>query len=152
MRQILVLGSICFFELNDYLAKLMEPWSEYEAEIEEIHHTEKKDAPSGTAITLAEGILRNSTKERWVLAQDAKLPGEQVNVKDENPLMIEAKRIKDVKGTHIIKYSSKIDSISITHEAFSRDGFAKGAILAAEWLQNKTGIFNMKDVLGLKHD
>ncbi len=131
-------GVNLFFSINEYAAKLMQPWKEYIVSIVEIHHTQKKDAPSGTAISLAEGILKNSDNKGWSL-----------NVEDKKSLHIEAKRVEDVKGTHIIKYKSEIDSIGLTHEAHSREGFAKGAILAAEWLQGKKGIFTMKDVLGI---
>ncbi len=132
------IGVNLFFNINEYAAKLLAPWKEYTVFIEEIHHTEKKDAPSGTAITMAEGILKHSDKTHW------KLDGK----KDEE-LKITAKREKDVKGTHIVSYDSPIDSISLKHEAHSRDGFALGAILAAEWLEDKKGVFTMKDVLKL---
>ncbi len=131
-------GVNLFFNLNEHLAKLMAPWKEYEASIEEIHHIQKKDAPSGTAITLAEGIIENSELDGWVLDKEA-----------ENKLSITAKREGDVKGTHRIDYQSKIDTISIIHEAHGREGFAKGAILAAEWLKDKKGVHSMKEVLGL---
>tara|TARA_R110002072_G_scaffold1587_1_gene13223 strand:+ start:17146 stop:17847 length:702 start_codon:yes stop_codon:yes gene_type:complete len=132
-------GVNLFFNLNRYLAKLMQPWDEYKVSIEEIHHTEKKDAPSGTAITIAEGIIENSAKKTWNL-----------DAKSEEEINIVAKRIADVKGTHIVSYDSEIDKIEIKHEAHSRDGFAIGAIIAAQWLQNKKGVHTMKDVLGIK--
>ncbi|MBV1924839.1 MAG: 4-hydroxy-tetrahydrodipicolinate reductase [Flavobacteriaceae bacterium] len=132
-------GVNLFFSMNEYVSKLMKPWKDYDVSIEEIHHTEKKDAPSGTAISLAEGILNNSEKKDWKLDSDS-----------ERELNISAKRIDDVKGTHIISYDSEIDSISIKHEAHSREGFALGAILAAEWLQHKKGVYSMKDVLEIK--
>jgi len=132
-------GVNLFFSINEYVAKLMAPWKEYNVSVEEIHHLQKKDAPSGTAITIAEGILKHSKKEAWKLDSS-----------EENVLNITAKREEDVKGTHIISYDSKIDTISFKHEAHNRDGFAMGAILAAEFLKNKKGIFTMKDVLGLK--
>ena len=131
-------GVNLFFNINEYLSKLMEPWKEYQVSIEEIHHTQKKDAPSGTAITLAEGIFKNSEKREWSLEEDS-----------EQELKITSQRIEDVKGTHIINYNSEIDTISIKHEAHKREGFAIGAILAAEWLQNKKGVYSMKDVLKL---
>lgn len=131
-------GVNLFFNLNEHLAKLMAPWDEYKVSVKEIHHTQKKDAPSGTAISIAEGIIENSNKTDWKLDEAS-----------EKTLKIEADRIGDVKGTHIVTYASKIDDISIKHEAHSREGFAKGAILAAEWLQDKKGIFTMKDVLGI---
>jgi len=132
-------GVNLFFSLNEYLSKQMHVHEEYNVSIEEVHHTEKKDAPSGTAISLAEGILKHVNKAGW------KLDGEA-----DNELSIHSKREGDVKGTHEVTYRSGIDQISIRHEAFSRDGFAKGALLAAEWLQNKKGVYSMKDVLGLE--
>ena len=132
------IGVNLFFNINEYVAKLMAPWKDYDVSVEEIHHLEKKDAPSGTAITLAEGILKHSSKNKWALDAHQK-----------NILHITAKREIDVKGTHIVNYTSGIDSISLKHEAFSREGFAKGAILAGEWLMNKKGVFTMKDVLGI---
>ncbi|EDM44751.1 dihydrodipicolinate reductase [unidentified eubacterium SCB49] len=132
------IGVNLFFNLNSYLAQLMEPYKAYIPTMEEIHHTEKKDAPSGTAITLAEDVLQFSNLTKW-----------ELDAKSEDVLNISAKRIDDVKGTHTINYVSEIDTLSITHEAHNRDGFALGAILAAEWLIGKKGIFSMKDVLGL---
>ncbi len=132
-------GVNLFFNINEYVSKLMEPWKEYLVSMEEIHHTQKLDAPSGTAITLAEGIVNNSDKKGWKLENPS-----------EEEIKITAKRIEDVKGTHIINYDSKIDIISIKHEAHTRDGFALGAILAAEWLVDKKGVFTMKDVLQIK--
>ncbi|RFN57774.1 4-hydroxy-tetrahydrodipicolinate reductase [Marixanthomonas ophiurae] len=132
-------GVNLFFSINDYVAKLMAPWDEYDVSVEEIHHTQKKDAPSGTAITIAEGIIKNTGKENWKLDETS-----------EKTIPITAKREGDVKGTHSVEYSSKIDTISIKHEAHTRDGFAKGAILAAEWLAKKeSGVYTMKDVLGI---
>src|SRR5690606_40904058 len=103
------------------------------------NHLQKKDVPSGTAITIAEGILNYSDKTGW-----------ELDSSEEGKLNISAKREKDVKGTHTVSYNSAIDTISLKHEAHSRDGFAMGAILAAEFLKDKKGIFTMKDVLGLK--
>ena len=139
------IGVNLFFSINEYAAKLMAPWKEYNVSVEEIHHLQKKDAPSGTAITIAEGILKQSEKKAWKL-DTSDLSAEA----EENILNITAKREEDVKGTHIVSYESKIDTISLKHEAHSRDGFALGAILAAEFLKDKKGIFTMKDVLGLK--
>jgi 4-hydroxy-tetrahydrodipicolinate reductase len=133
-------GVNLFFDLNEHLAKLMRKWNTYVPEIEEIHHTQKKDAPSGTAITIAEGIIKNLEQlKSWKL-----------NEKDNDSVRITAIREGDVKGTHSVDYVSEIDTISIKHEAHSRDGFALGAILAAEWLSGKKGVFTMKDVLGLE--
>jgi len=133
------LGVNIFFELNENLAKMMRNLSEYQISMEEIHHTKKLDAPSGTAITLAEGIIKNSDKKNWAL-----------NVtNEETEIPIVAKRIDDVPGTHSISYKSSVDTIDIKHTAHSRDGFALGAVVAAEWLLGKTGVFTMKDVLGI---
>lgn len=133
------LGVNLFFELNAYLAKMMSKFNEYKVTIEEIHHTQKLDIPSGTAISLAEGIRKNSEYTNWVL---------------ENPsnteIQINAKRIENVPGTHTISYDSEIDSIEIKHTAHSREGFALGAVIAAEWIVGKKGVFSMKDVLNLK--
>ena len=133
------IGVNLFFSINEYVSNLMKPWKDYQVSIEEIHHTKKLDAPSGTGITLAEEIVKNSDKKNWKLNEEA----------DDN-IKITAKRMDEVKGTHIINYDSNIDTISIKHEAHSRDGFALGAILAAEWLADKKGIFTMKDVLQIK--
>ena len=134
------IGVNLFFELNQHLAKLMSRYPLYDVSIEEIHHTEKKDAPSGTAITLAEQILLINPHKKKYINQSASLPTE---------LAILSKRIDPVPGTHTVKYSSVIDDIEITHTAHNRTGFATGAVLAAEFLQNKKGIFSMKEVLGL---
>ncbi|MBL0357382.1 MAG: 4-hydroxy-tetrahydrodipicolinate reductase [Chitinophagaceae bacterium] len=133
-------GVNLFFELNKYLAQLMSKHTEYDVSMEEIHHTQKKDAPSGTAITLAEQVLANiSSKKNWVNEARA-YPAE---------LSIISKRIDPAPGTHSIKYSSEIDDIEIIHTAHSRKGFATGAVLAAEFLKGKKGIFSMKEVLGI---
>jgi 4-hydroxy-tetrahydrodipicolinate reductase len=133
-------GVNIFFELNKKLAMLMSNRPEYSISIEEIHHTQKKDAPSGTAITLAEGILNNNhNKEKWVLGE----------TENKTELGITSKRIDPAPGTHIINYDSPIDSIEIKHTAHSRVGFASGAVLAAEFLKGKKGIFGMKDVLSI---
>ncbi|MDP2688084.1 MAG: 4-hydroxy-tetrahydrodipicolinate reductase [Aequorivita sp.] len=141
------IGVNLFFSINEYAAKLMAPWKEYNVSVEEIHHLQKKDAPSGTAITIAEGILKHSDKKDWKLKTS-----HMSAAAEENSLNITAKREEDVKGTHIVSYDSEIDTISFKHEAHSREGFAKGAILAAEFLKDKKGIFTMKDVLGLTID
>lgn len=134
------IGVNIFFKVNEYLAKLMNETSGYEVVIEEIHHTEKKDAPSGTAITLAEGIIdSHSTFSNWHLGNYKK--------EDVSSLPILSKRIDPAPGTHIINYSSAIDSIEITHTAHSREGFAMGAILVAEWIQGKKGVLSMDDFL-----
>ena len=133
------LGVNLFFELNAYLAKLMKKHSDYKVEIEEIHHTQKLDAPSGTAISLAQQIIENSDLTEWELDQKS----------SEENLPIFAKRIDHVPGTHTVSYVSEIDTLEIKHTAHSRKGFALGAVLAAEWIHGKQGFFSMKDVLGL---
>lgn len=133
------IGVNVFFEINKRLAALMSQ-QPYVPSIEEIHHTNKLDAPSGTAITLAEHIIdKHPKKEKWVNRLSSQ----------ENEISILSKREKDVPGTHIINYTSEIDRIEIRHEAKSRAGFAHGALLAAEWIVGKKGIFSMKDVLSL---
>jgi 4-hydroxy-tetrahydrodipicolinate reductase len=134
------LGVNIFFELNKQLAKMMRTLENYTISMEEIHHTKKLDAPSGTAITLAKGIIENSSKENWELGE---------NTSKEN-IPIVAKRIPDVPGTHTILYTAEVDSIKIKHTAHSRKGFALGAIIAAEWILGKTGVFSMKDVLNIR--
>lgn len=134
------IGVNLFFELNKQLAKLMEPYESYDVAMNEIHHTEKKDAPSGTAISLAEQILGQiGRKKNWVNGISAQ-PSE---------LLIRSERIDPAPGTHTVTYSSPIDTIEITHTAHTRKGFASGAVLAAEFASQKKGIFTMKDVLGL---
>ena len=136
------IGVNIFFELNKQLAKMMNSQKEYSINLEEIHHTKKLDTPSGTAITLAEGIINNTSKRDWQLKE------RQTQINAET-ILIEAKRVPDVPGTHIISYESQIDSIEIKHTAHNRKGFALGAIIAAEWLNNKIGIYTMKDVLNI---
>lgn len=140
------IGVNLFFELNKKLAQLMAPHPEYQAEVTEIHHTQKLDAPSGTAITLTEDLLKiHPHYENWYCDHET---SSHLKTSDQD-LEIKAIRAQDVKGTHLIKYQSEIDEITIEHKAFSRKGFALGAVIAAEWLQNKKGIFTMKDVLQL---
>ena len=133
-------GVNVFFEINKKLAALMSPYEDYKVEMEEVHHTEKLDAPSGTAITLAEGIID-------------KLPGVNswVNNKtlSNNELGILSKRVEKVPGTHIVTYENDIDEIYIKHTAHNRKGFALGAVLAAEFMKDKTGFYGMSDLLGL---
>ncbi|MBF4517477.1 4-hydroxy-tetrahydrodipicolinate reductase [Flavobacterium sp. ANB] len=133
------LGVNIFFELNEYLAKIMSQFDSYKVTMEEIHHTQKLDAPSGTAISLAKGVIENSNYANWTL-DEAK----------NNEIHIEAKRIGDVPGTHTVTYDSIVDSIELKHTAHNREGFALGAVIAAEWLAGKKGIYSMKDVLNLK--
>ncbi|RFM36474.1 4-hydroxy-tetrahydrodipicolinate reductase [Chitinophaga silvisoli] len=134
------IGVNIFFELNKRLAELMAPQPQYNVTMEEIHHTQKRDAPSGTAISLAEQVLEKVTrKQNWV-NNETTAPTE---------LSIISKRIDPAPGTHIINYTSPIDDITITHTAHSREGFASGAVVAAEWIQGRKGVFSMKDVLSL---
>jgi 4-hydroxy-tetrahydrodipicolinate reductase len=132
------LGVNLFFEINKRLSELMSGFPEYSSEIEETHHTQKLDAPSGTAITLAEQIISNTNYDNWTLDQPKS-----------NEIHIEAIRIEGVPGTHEITYNSEIDAISIKHTAHSRQGFAMGAVIAAEWIRDKKGVFTMKDVLNI---
>lgn len=133
------LGVNLFFQLNENLAKMMSKFNQYKVELEEIHHTQKLDAPSGTAISLAKGIIENSDYTSWTLDKN----------RNENQLYIDAKRIENVPGTHSVFYNSDVDTIEIKHTAHNREGFAFGAVIAAEWIINKKGIFTMKDVLQL---
>ena len=131
------LGVNLFFALNEKLADLMKNFPDYNIQLEEIHHTHKKDAPSGTAISLAEGIIKNDQRfEGWKLEETK-----------EKELGIFAIREDEVPGTHSVFYKSSVDEIEIKHTAYSRNGFALGAVIAAEWIQGKTGNFSMKDVL-----
>lgn len=132
------LGVNIFFELNEYLAKIMSKIDQYKVSMEEIHHTQKLDAPSGTAISLAKGIIENSKYKNWTL-----------NNPEVDEIKIDAKRIENVPGTHSIFYDSNVDQIEIKHTAHNREGFALGAVIAAEWIKNKKGVFTMKDVLNL---
>lgn len=133
-------GVNLFFKFNQILAKLMNPYTEYDVQIEETHHTHKKDAPSGTAITTAELILEQFNRKSTWSKETGATPQE---------LVIKAHRIDEVPGTHVVKYTSAIDDIEISHTAHNRDGFAIGAVLAAEFIYNKKGVFTMADVLGL---
>lgn len=133
------LGVNIFFALNKKLAQMMAPHTQYKVSMEEIHHTEKLDAPSGTAITLAEGILPHTKRKGWKLEEEA----------EENDLPIKALREPHVPGTHTVTYNSDIDKIEIEHIAHNRDGFALGAVVAAEWIAGKNGIFTMNDVLNI---
>jgi 4-hydroxy-tetrahydrodipicolinate reductase len=133
------LGVNIFFEMNEYLAKMMAKLDSYNLKMEEIHHTQKLDAPSGTAISLANGIIANSAYESWTLEEPII-----------NQIQIEAKRTGTVPGTHTVTYNSNVDSIEIKHTAHNREGFALGAVIAAEWIVGKQGVFTMKDVLELK--
>ncbi len=132
------LGVNIFFELNKNLAKMMSNLDQYKVNIEEIHHTQKLDAPSGTAITLANGIIGETNYKKW-----------SMDTPKSDEIGIVAKRIDNVPGIHEITYESKVDSIQIKHAAHSREGFALGAVIAAEWIIGKKGVFSMKDVLNI---
>ena len=132
------IGVNIFFHLNKILAGLMKKFPDYAISMEEIHHTEKKDAPSGTAITLAEGLMsQNSTKTKWVNAP----------TENDDEIEIISKRIDQVAGTHTVFYDSPIDTIEIKHTAHSREGFAQGAVMAAEWTAKNRGVFGMNNLL-----
>ena len=134
------IGVNLFFEVNKYLAEMMANYPSYNVELKEVHHTQKLDSPSGTAITLAQQVMEEITrKKQWVNTPS----------KSEEDLVIISDRIDPAPGTHHVKYSSVIDDIEIIHTAHNRTGFATGAITAAEFLVGKKGIYNMKDVLGL---
>lgn len=132
------IGVNIFFKLNKMLAKLMNPQKQYSVSTTEIHHTEKKDSPSGTAITIAEGLIENlAGKEKWI---NNEIPAD-------NEVAIWSAREGRVPGTHIVKYISDIDQIEILHQAHGREGFALGAVIAAEWIADKKGVFGMDDLL-----
>lgn len=132
------LGVNIFFRLNEVLAEIMNHFDAYDVSMEEIHHKEKKDAPSGTAITLAEGIIRHlKRKTSWV----------NQKTDDQRQLFIESFRLDEVPGTHLVKYVSPIDTIEIKHTAHTREGFALGAVMVSEWIRDKKGVLNMSDFL-----
>jgi len=132
------IGVNLFFKLNKQLAKLMQPHAGYDIYTNEIHHLEKKDSPSGTAITIAEGIMSQyPNKNKWV---NNEIPGA-------DEIAIWSQRESTKPGTHTVKYISKVDQIEVTHEAFSREGFALGAVIAAEWILGKKGVLGMDDML-----
>ena len=133
------LGVNLFFELNDYLAKMMAKFNNYAVSIEEIHHTQKLDKPSGTAITLANSIINHTDKNNWAIENPK-----------EDDVIIDVKRIENVSGTHSVFYNSEVDLIEIKHVAHNREGFALGSVIAAEWIIGKNGVFSMKDVLNLQ--
>lgn len=132
------LGVNLFFELNDYLARMMAKFKDYNVSMEEIHHTQKLDKPSGTAISLANAIINHTDKNDWAIENPK-----------EDDVFIDVKRIDNVPGTHSVFYNSEVDFIEIKHVAHNRNGFALGAVIAAEWIIGKKGIFSMKDVLDL---
>ena len=135
------IGVNLFFAVNKYLAKLMSKYPEYMISAEETHHTQKLDAPSGTAISMLEDILKeNDFYSGWNLTDENSKP---------NDIPVEAHRIEGVTGTHIVKYVSPVDTISLKHEAYNREGFARGALMAAAWLKGKKGTFTMNDLLNI---
>ncbi|WP_185871162.1 4-hydroxy-tetrahydrodipicolinate reductase [Blattabacterium cuenoti] len=135
------IGMNIFFEINKKLSKLMCPYTkDYEVTIDETHHLEKIDKPSGTALSLAESIIHNKMKKTWIL-NEKRISADQI--------LILSKRLGNITGDHNVIYKSNIDKIEIKHEAYNRDGFAIGAVIAAEWIKNKKGVFSMKEVLGI---
>lgn len=136
------LGVNIFFHMNEKLAKIMSNQTDYSAEVSEIHHVQKLDAPSGTAVSIAQGIIENNRNYTSYVSELGKTP-----VHSANELPITAFREPDVPGTHTVTYNSEIDLISMTHIAHNRDGFALGSVIAAEYLHNKKGVFTMRDVL-----
>jgi len=137
------IGVNVFFHINKLLAKAMSPYKQYEVQVEEIHHTQKLDAPSGTAITIAEGILGNyDGKSSWI----NNVIGEDDIIPKNDQLLIESHRLEDVPGTHTVLYSSEVDQIEFKHTAHSRAGFALGAVIAAEWLLEHPGFHNVTDM------
>jgi 4-hydroxy-tetrahydrodipicolinate reductase len=142
------IGVNIFFHVNKVLAKLMSNFPAYDVQVEEIHHTQKLDSPSGTAMTIAEGIIEElDGKTEWV-NELVGSPFEDVIKKEQ--VLIESHRIENVPGTHTVVYSSEVDDIELKHTAHSRAGFALGAIVAAEWLQNKQGFYNIADIFNFK--
>lgn len=132
------LGVNLFFKLNEHLARMMNQFNAYDVSISEVHHVQKKDAPSGTAITLAEGVIRHlDRKKKWAKPESA--------AQDE--LEITSFRIDEVPGTHVVKYASAMDDIEIKHTAHTREGFALGAVMVAEWIRDKKGVLNMDHFL-----
>lgn len=139
-------GVNIFFHVNKILARLMNNYPYYDVQVEEIHHTQKLDSPSGTAITIAEGIIDNlDSKKEWknVLVSDDKPDDEIVAT---NEVLIESLRIENVPGTHTVIYDSEIDTIEFKHTAHNRNGFALGAVLAAEWVKDKKGFYSVEDM------
>ncbi|TDQ08833.1 4-hydroxy-tetrahydrodipicolinate reductase [Pedobacter metabolipauper] len=142
------IGVNIFFHMNKVLAKLMNNFPAYEVQVEEIHHTQKLDAPSGTAMTVAEGIIENlDRKIEWV-NELVGTPFDDVLKKEQ--LLIESHRIENIPGTHTVVYSSEVDEIEFKHTAHNRSGFALGAVVAAEWLENKQGFYNITDIFDFK--
>jgi 4-hydroxy-tetrahydrodipicolinate reductase len=142
------IGVNVFFHINEMLAKLMNNFPAYDVQVEEIHHTQKLDSPSGTAMTIAEGIIENlERKQEWVNTLNGN-PLQDTLKTDQ--LLIASERVEQVPGTHTVVYSSDVDEIEFKHTAHSRAGFALGAVVAAEWLQNKQGFYNIADIFNFK--
>ena len=138
------IGVNIFFHINRLLAKAVNPYQQYDVQVEEIHHIHKLDAPSGTAITIAEGIIdNNDVKKTWV---NQVVGSEDEVVNKPNELLIESLRIEEVPGTHTVLYSSEVDQIEFKHTAHNRDGFALGAVVAAEWLYGKKGFYQVTEI------
>jgi 4-hydroxy-tetrahydrodipicolinate reductase len=142
------IGVNLFFHVNQVLAKLMNNFPAYEVQVEEIHHTQKLDAPSGTAMTIAEGIIENLDRKKEWVNELADTASNEILKADQ--LLIASQRIENVPGTHTVVYSSEVDEIEIKHTAHSRAGFALGAVVAAEWLQHKQGFYNIADIFNFK--
>lgn len=143
-------GVNIFFYVNKVLAKMMNNYPYYDVQVEEIHHTQKLDSPSGTAITIAEGIIENlGSKKEWVNVLSANGETADDNVKNDQ-LLIESFRIDSVPGTHTVIYGSEVDSIEFKHTAHNRNGFALGAVLAAEWIRGKEGFYSVEDMFDFK--
>jgi len=142
------IGVNLFFHINEVLAKVMNNYPVYDVQVEEIHHTQKLDSPSGTAMTIAEGIIENmDRKSEWVNEVDG---SPEIEVLKQEQILIASQRIENIPGTHTVIYSSEVDEIELKHTAHSRAGFALGAVVAAEWLQNKQGFYNISDIFNLK--
>jgi 4-hydroxy-tetrahydrodipicolinate reductase len=140
-------GVNIFFHINKMLAKVMNRFPNYEIQVEEIHHTQKMDAPSGTAITIAEGIIENiPVKEAWVNVVSGQVNDDSPVMITPNQLLIESHRIENVPGTHTVVYDSEVDTIEFKHTAHNRSGFALGAVLAAEWIKERKGFFTAADL------
>jgi 4-hydroxy-tetrahydrodipicolinate reductase len=142
------IGVNLFFHINEVLAKIMNNYPAYDVQVEEIHHTQKLDSPSGTAMTIAEEIIsRLDRKGEWVNELNGSVPAEVLKPEQ---LLIASERIENIPGTHTVVYSSEVDEIEIKHTAHNRAGFALGAVVAAEWLENKQGFFNISDIFNFK--
>lgn len=140
-------GVNIFFHLNKMLARLMNNYPYYDVQVEEIHHTQKIDSPSGTAITIAEGIIENlDSKKEWVNILSSEGDDAASDSIKNDQLLIESFRIENVPGTHTVIYDSEVDMIELKHTAHNRNGFALGAVLAAEWIQRKKGFFSVEEM------